>query len=80
MPGQFQRYANVFASLHSLKVIRLQDLYAREYHTFKPDKKLRWMPQMGSVELQVELAHRTISTEVNPLQAAVVELFSYQGR
>ncbi|KAJ6622570.1 ubiquitin-protein ligase [Mycena sp. CBHHK59/15] len=61
MPGQFQQ---------------LQSQYAKEFSTFKPDKKLRWLPHLGTVHLELQLEDRTIETDVPPLEAAFIELFS----
>ncbi|KAJ7075818.1 hypothetical protein B0H15DRAFT_1007314 [Mycena belliarum] len=61
MPGQFQA---------------LQTEYAKEFSTFKPDKKLRWLPHLGTVHLELQLEDRTIEMDVPPLEAAFIELFS----
>ncbi|TFY75769.1 hypothetical protein EWM64_g8243 [Hericium alpestre] len=61
MPGQFKE---------------IQESYAREYAIFKPDKRLRWLPNLGTVHLEVELQDRTITADVSPLEAAFIELFS----
>lgn len=61
MPGQFQE---------------IQSSYASEYTTFKPDKKLRWLPHLGSVHLDIELQDRTVTADVPPLEAAFIEMFS----
>lgn len=37
------------------------------------------MPQLGSVNLTIELKDRKITTDATPLQAAVIELFDKQG-
>ena len=58
---------------------RIQDTYAREFHEFKPDKKLHWLPHLGTISLDIELQDRTVSVEVPPLEAAVIELFSRKG-
>ncbi|KAF9066458.1 hypothetical protein BDP27DRAFT_1449691 [Rhodocollybia butyracea] len=63
MPGQFRA---------------LQEEYAKEFSTFKPDKKLRWLPHLGTVHLELHLEDRTIETDVPPLEAAFIELFSEQ--
>lgn len=60
--------------------IRLQDNYAKEFVTFKPDKLLRWLPHLGTVHLQVELQDRTVEAETTPLEAAIIELFSEKGK
>ncbi|KAH9992043.1 ubiquitin-protein ligase [Russula vinacea] len=64
MPGQLQA---------------IQESYAREFTTFKPDKRLRWLSHLGSIRLDIQLQDRTISADVPPLEAAFIELFSEQG-
>ncbi|KAF6754942.1 hypothetical protein DFP72DRAFT_1068086 [Ephemerocybe angulata] len=63
MPGQFQQ---------------LQEDYAKEFSVFKPDKKLKWLPHLGTVHLELELQDRTLDVDVPPLEAAFIELFSRQ--
>ena len=58
---------------------RIQESYAREFTTFKPDKKLRWLSHLGSIHLEIQLQDRTVSADVPPLEAAFIELFSEQG-
>jgi hypothetical protein len=57
----------------------IQESYAREFTTFKPDKKLRWLSHLGSIRLDIQLQDRTVSADVLPLEAAFIELFSEQG-
>ncbi|KIY51524.1 ubiquitin-protein ligase [Fistulina hepatica ATCC 64428] len=64
MPGQFRN---------------LQEQYAREFTTFKPDKRLRWLPYLGTVHIELELEDRKVDVEVPPLEAAFIELFSTKG-
>ncbi|PPQ77098.1 hypothetical protein CVT26_004515 [Gymnopilus dilepis] len=61
MPGQFRK---------------MQQDYAHEFAIFKPDKKLKWMPHLGTVQLELELEDRKLEVEVPPLEAAFIELFS----
>ncbi|EIW81206.1 ubiquitin-protein ligase [Coniophora puteana RWD-64-598 SS2] len=61
MPGQFKA---------------LQERYAKEYSVFKPDKYLKWLPNLGRVHLELELEDRTVDADVPPLEAAFIELFS----
>ncbi|TFK89728.1 ubiquitin-protein ligase [Polyporus arcularius HHB13444] len=61
MPGQFKE---------------IQEAYAKEFHLFKPDKKLHWLPHLGTISLDIELQDRTVSAEVPPLEAAIIEHFS----
>ncbi|KAF8489248.1 ubiquitin-protein ligase [Russula emetica] len=56
----------------------IQESYAREFTTFKPDKKLRWLSHLGSIRLDIQLQDRTVSADVLPLEAAFIELFSEQ--
>ncbi|KIM41173.1 hypothetical protein M413DRAFT_160178 [Hebeloma cylindrosporum] len=61
MPGQFNT---------------LQSAYAHEFTVFKPDKKLKWLPHLGTVQLEIQLEDRTLEVDVPPLEAAFIELFS----
>ncbi|KAF9054879.1 hypothetical protein BJ165DRAFT_741999 [Panaeolus papilionaceus] len=61
MPGQFQK---------------LQEDYSQEFNVFKPDKKLKWIPHLGTVNLHLELEDRILELDVPPLEAAFIELFS----
>ncbi|KAF9456260.1 hypothetical protein BDZ94DRAFT_1350312 [Collybia nuda] len=61
MPGQFQK---------------LQEQYAQEFAVFKPDKKLCWLPHLGTVHPELQLEDRAIDIDVPPLEAAFIELFS----
>ncbi|KAG6894110.1 hypothetical protein C0992_007462, partial [Termitomyces sp. T32_za158] len=61
MPGQFHK---------------LQEQYSQEFNIFKPDKKLRWLPHLGKVHLELQLDDRVIEADVPPLEAAFIELFS----
>ena len=88
MPGQFQQF--VFSSL-ALKaskskwscillcLFRLQTDYAHEFTVFKPDKKLKWLPHLGTVQLELQLEDRVVDVDVPPLEAAFIELFSQKG-
>jgi len=59
-----------------LGICRLQEQYAKEFSTFKPDKGLRWLPHLGRIYLELELDDRTVEADVPPLEAAFIELFS----
>ncbi|KAF8812048.1 hypothetical protein BYT27DRAFT_6431262 [Phlegmacium glaucopus] len=64
MPGQFQQ---------------LQTDYAHEFTVFKPDKKLKWLPHLGTVQLELQLEDRVVDVDVAPLEAAFIELFSQKA-
>ncbi|CED84265.1 Anaphase-promoting complex (APC), subunit 2 [Phaffia rhodozyma] len=61
------------------KLGRSQTKYAKAYHRFKPDKRLKWIPQLGTIDVKLELADRIVEVEANPIQAAVIELFDGDG-
>jgi hypothetical protein len=54
---------------------RIQDAYSKEYQIFKPDKRLRWLPMLGMVQIEFEMKDRIVETEITVLAAAFVELF-----
>jgi len=43
---------------------------------FKPDKKLKWLPRLGAVQLKLQLEDCVVDVDVPPLEAAFIELFS----
>ncbi|GAA6046446.1 hypothetical protein JCM3770_004928 [Rhodotorula araucariae] len=57
---------------------RAQTAYDRTFSALKRDKKLRWLPQLGSVNLTLALRDRSVTVDCSPLQAAVIELFDKQ--
>jgi anaphase-promoting complex subunit 2 len=85
MPGQFQQFVfNLFFSpglndFDFLPIFRLQTDYAHEFTVFKPDKKLKWLPHLGTVQLELQLEDRVVDVDVPPLEAAFIELFSGKG-
>src|SRR5712671_7640748 len=81
MPGQLHEYVTFKIALDSCiePTCSIQESYAREFTTFKPDKKLRWLSHLGSIRLEIQLQDRTVSADVPPLEAAFIELFSEQG-
>lgn len=60
------------------QLAQMQRDYTRAYVGVKPDKKLKWIPQLGTVSLTLALRDRTISAECTPLQAGIAELFGQQ--
>ncbi|KAF8758283.1 Peptide transporter MTD1 [Rhizoctonia solani] len=56
----------------------MQEDFEKEYTEHKAGKKLRWMNNLGTVSLDLELEDRVVSADASPLEAAVVELFSEQ--
>lgn len=69
------------SSFHLTKKLEtVQTKYEAAFHHFKPDKRLRWLQEMGNVSVRLELEDRVVEVEVTPLQAAVAELFESQDR
>ncbi|KDN51945.1 hypothetical protein RSAG8_00496, partial [Rhizoctonia solani AG-8 WAC10335] len=62
MPGQFQQ---------------MQEAFEEEYTEHKAGKKLRWMNNLGTVSLDLELEDRVVSTDATPLEAAVIEFYTW---
>ncbi|KAI9616133.1 hypothetical protein KEM48_005392 [Puccinia striiformis f. sp. tritici PST-130] len=58
-------------SVHEL----IPQIFEQTYTTQKVDRRLCWLPQLGSVEIDVVLQDRTLSLEVSTLQASIIELF-----
>ncbi|KAL8292852.1 hypothetical protein RQP46_000546 [Phenoliferia psychrophenolica] len=54
---------------------KAQASYNHQFALLKPDKKLRWLPQHGSVNLTLSLSDRSLTFDCSPLQASVIELF-----
>ena len=81
MPAQFKEFVFSHLCKHSAltRCHRVQDLYASGFTEFKPDKKLHWLPQLGTITLELELQDRSIEAEVTPLEAAVIGLFEEDG-
>ncbi|KOS15208.1 component of the anaphase promoting complex [Malassezia pachydermatis] len=51
------------------------DTFAAYYAKAHPTKRVRWLPYLGTVDVDIELAQgRCVHARVTPLQAAVVEL------
>lgn len=58
---------------------RTQSEYDKAFVHYKPDKKLRWLPQLGTVNLTIELKDRSLTLDATPLQASLLELFNQEG-
>lgn len=54
----------------------MQQEFAERYQAKKPDKRLHWVHQLGSVHIAVHVKDRVIKVTATPLEAAIVELFS----
>lgn len=50
--------------------------YESAFHHFKPDKHLRWIQQLGTAVVTLELEDRVVEVEATPLQASIAELLS----
>ena len=54
-------------------------MYHQAFVRHKPDKFLRWLPLLGSVNLKLEFEDRALEVDASPIQAAVIECFSETG-
>ncbi|SCV70983.1 BQ2448_3745 [Microbotryum intermedium] len=57
---------------------RAQWEYDQAFTGLKPEKKLRWLPQLGTINITVDLRDRSLTLDVTPLQASVLEVFQSQ--
>ncbi|KAF8800905.1 hypothetical protein BYT27DRAFT_7116378, partial [Phlegmacium glaucopus] len=46
------------------------------FTVFKPDKKLKWLPHLGTVQLELRLEDPVVDVDAPSLEAAFIELFS----
>lgn len=59
--------------------IRAMDEYTHGFEALKGMRTLRWKPHLGLVEVEVELADRTLSLSVTPTQATAIMHFQEKG-
>ena len=52
----------------------------QEFSIFKPDKKLKWLPHLETVRLELQLTDRTVEADIPLLEAAFIEMFSNKGK
>ena len=55
---------------------KMTEAYEKAFRKVKPEKRLHWIPNLGSVNLEITLKDRNLSLDVTPIQAAVLELFT----
>ena len=55
------------------------DEYTHGFEALKGMRTLRWKPHLGLVEVEVELADRTLSLSVTPAQATAIMHFQERG-
>ena len=58
---------------------RVMRKYTEHFGAYKQDKKLKFFPQLGTVDLSIELKDRTVDITVPPLEAAIIDLFGERG-
>lgn len=59
---------------------RKMEDYRKQYEALKGMRTLKWIPSLGVVKLDLELAGRTQSFSVSPARAAVIYHFENQGK
>lgn len=62
------------------EVQRAMDEYTHGFEALKGMRTLRWKPHLGLVEVEVELADRTLSLSVTPTQATAIMHFQEKER
>ncbi|KAJ7334437.1 Anaphase-promoting complex subunit 2 [Desmophyllum pertusum] len=62
------------------EIQRAMDEYTRGFEALKGMRTLRWKPHLGLVEVEVELADRTLSLSVTPAQATAIIHFQEKER
>ena len=83
LPGQLGRFVSP-SSLQSRLSLngarnRAQAEYEESFVHLKPDKKLRWLPHLGTVNITIDLKDRSLTLDATPVQASIIELFGTQG-
>ena len=58
---------------------RKMDVYCKQYEALKGMRTLDWIPSLGVVKLDLELANGTQSFSVSPTRATVIHHFGNQG-
>ena len=58
---------------------RKMDVYCKHYEALKGMRTLDWIPSLGVVKLDLELANGTQSFSVSPTRATVIYHFENQG-
>ena len=58
---------------------RKMDVYRKQYEALKGMRTLEWIPSLGVVKLDLELANGTQSFSVSPTRATVICHFENQG-
>ncbi len=54
------------------------DTYSTTFSKLKPNRKLKWLPNLGHVRIVLELEDRTFDMSVTPVHAACIHHFSIQ--
>lgn len=58
---------------------RKMEVYRKQYEALKGMRTLEWIPSLGVVKLDLELANGTQSFSVSPTRATVIHHFENQG-
>lgn len=64
------------------EVVAAMDAYSKGFSSFKAGRSLVWMPRLGSVDLELEMDDGRVLefSNLNPLQATIIDLFQRQAR
>ncbi|XP_060697247.1 anaphase-promoting complex subunit 2 isoform X1 [Hemiscyllium ocellatum] len=61
------------------EVKEAMDAYTKKYEKLKAMRSLNWKPHLGNVDLEIELADRTLSVSVSPVHAAIIMHFQQKS-
>ncbi len=76
LPPEIKEY---FIPIPCNLVTRKIQKYAKAYEGLKPTRQLTWKPNLGTVDIELEFAHKTLSFSLSPVQATIVMLFQDTG-
>ncbi|XP_072422395.1 anaphase-promoting complex subunit 2 isoform X2 [Chiloscyllium punctatum] len=62
-----------------IEVKEAMDAYTKKYEKLKAMRSLNWKPHLGNVDLEIELADRTLSVSVSPVHAAIIMHFQQKS-
>jgi anaphase-promoting complex subunit 2 len=57
------------------EIAALQSRYAAGFESFKTSRKLTWLPALGQVSIELQLADRLVAADVHTWQASVIHAF-----
>ena len=62
------------------KLKEVYDKFTKSYEAYKGNRTLCWRPVIGRVDIEIELAHKTLSLSVSPVHAVIIYEFQDQSK